>query len=542
MIQGVILDFDNTLYDYEFANHKALDKVFIFIENNYKINYKYIKQKYSDINYNIKLSNNYANKFNKYIYFKKLLESLNINLEILINIIDIYSNEFNNNIVLYDGVYNFIKLLKNNNIKVAILSNNNFKQQYDKLVKLKIINLIDYIQTSDESGIEKPYKTIYLELIDKMKISIDNLLMFGDNLEHDIKPCIELGIYSFLYNKINKNNLEFKNNFIEFNNYIDLIKLFEDYFQSEKDLIYLSKLFGQSILNIQGQGGNISIKTNDNNFILIKSSGCILGNMDQNNGFCVGNNNECLKLLENNMTDLTTIKLFGNKYPSMETFFHCFMKKYTVHLHFTLANFFLCSNKINELTNLDINHKIIGYYPPGIHLANEILKVYDSITNLYFLQNHGTIITADTIEEILLIYTKLFNYFNIIFDNNFNLEFEAFEITKILNNNFNKTIVTRPYYGINSDLLINIKYCFPDLAVYINSIHQIKNINEISLIPDILIINNNIFIIASSLTKLYCVIETLDKYALLCKNYDKLTVINSNQIQNMEQEKYRKNN
>ena len=45
-------------------------------------------------------------------------------------------------------------------------------------------------------------------------------------------------------------------------------------------LIYLSKLFGQSVLNIQGQGGNISVKTHNDELILIKSSGKILANMD----------------------------------------------------------------------------------------------------------------------------------------------------------------------------------------------------------------------------------------------------------------------
>ena len=101
------------------------------------------------------------------------------------------------------------------------------------------------------------------------------------------------------------------------------------------------KYFGQSELNVQGQGGNISVKSN--NLLLIKSSGCILGNININEGFCIVNNDICNDLLNTNNSNLLSSKLFGYKNPSMETFFHCFMKKYTIHIHFTLSNIFLCT-------------------------------------------------------------------------------------------------------------------------------------------------------------------------------------------------------
>ena len=84
---------------------------------------------------------------------------------------------------------------------------------------------------------------------------------------------------------------------------------------------------------------------------------------------------------------------------------------------------------------------------------------------------------------------------------------------------------------------------FPDLAVYIQ---KMKNISELSVIndfeniPDIIIFNNMIFVLADNIIKLYCMIETLDKYKILCKNYDSLEVVDNNFIKNMEQEKYRK--
>ena len=88
MISGVIFDFDNTIYDYDICNNNSLYKVFTHIEENFKKDN--VKEVYEKINIEIKQSNNYCNKFNKNIYFKRLLENLNIPLDKLDYILQIY--------------------------------------------------------------------------------------------------------------------------------------------------------------------------------------------------------------------------------------------------------------------------------------------------------------------------------------------------------------------------------------------------------------------------------------------------------------------
>jgi putative hydrolase of the HAD superfamily len=543
MIKGIIFDFDGTLYDYELCNHLALDKVFYFIEHKFNLQKDIIKYKYDKINKLIKVSNNSSNKFNKSIYFKQLLEELILPIHNLDNIINIYNTEFNNNLKLYDNVFEFIKYIKDSNIKIGILSNNNFKQQYDKLLKLDLINYIDFIQTSDEVGYEKPNPLIYLSLLNKMKINPENIMIIGDNYLHDIVSSTELGLIPFHF-KNNDQNITFANKYFEFGNYNKLLNFYKQYIKSQNELIYLSKLFGSSTLNIQGQGGNISVKMLNNQLILIKSSGGILGNMDNLNGFCIANNIECnLLLKESNSKDLNKTKIFGQKIPSMETFFHCFMKKYTVHIHFTISNIFLTINKVNVLENLQIKYKVIDYFPPGIILANEIANIYDSDTNLYFLKNHGLILTSDRLEDIETLYIQIFKYFDSLLENKYSNDLITFNIIKYIYYKFNKAIVCRKYDIDDINKIINIKYCFPDLAVYIQKmkiISELSVMNDFENIPDIIIFNNMIFVLADNIIKLYCMIETLDKYKILCENYDSLEIVDNNFIKNMEQEKYRK--
>jgi FMN phosphatase YigB (HAD superfamily) len=109
MISGVIFDFDNTIYDYDVCNKKSLLKVFTHIEENFKKDI--VKEVYDKINIEIKQSNNYCNKFNKNIYFKRLLENFNIPINELDNIM-LSDESVSDQSVNQDNVMDEIRALK----------------------------------------------------------------------------------------------------------------------------------------------------------------------------------------------------------------------------------------------------------------------------------------------------------------------------------------------------------------------------------------------------------------------------------------------
>jgi len=533
MIQGVIFDFDGTLYDYNKCNNQALDILFQKIAFDYSLEQEKIQQVYSKINHTIKQSNNCSNKFNKIIYIKQLCEILNINLYKIDEYNKLYNQTFNNSIKLYDGVKDLFIMLKTHGIKIGILTNNKFDQQFVKLSQLGLIEYIDVIQSSDECGAEKPDINMFLRTQHKLQIPWENLCVIGDNFDHDILPAINLKAIPFYFSSTNPNKLQ--DRIFYFSDYNWLINFFNSYFNSATELIFLSKYFGQSELNVQGPGGNISVKTDE--LMLIKSSGCIMGNITPNSDYCAVNIKKCKELVNEKRDNILETKIFGYKVPSMETYFHSFMKKYTVHIHFTLANIFGCSeNFTNILAEFKYPYSIIDYQVPGILLSYDIKQNYTLGCDIYFLLNHGLIITSDSIEQILEYYKYIFDYFNKKLDNKYC--FDSFDLNKKYAETNNYKIIKETLY--TKELFENMIVCFPDLAVFVQNICVCDNINDLK-ISDIVIYKNKVYIVTENISKSYALLEIINSYIDIQTNSNKLIQIyNIGYLQNMEQEKYRK--
>jgi len=587
MIRGVIFDFDNTLYNYNRANSDALAAIFelIYQENKEKtISVENIAKVYQTINKQVKESNNSAIKFNKTIYIKKILEFFHIPYTSFDKYYTIYQTVFSRSFILYDGVVECLKYLKVQNIKIAILSNNIFIQQYQKLQESNILQYIDVIQTSDECGEEKPHISMFLQVSHKLHIPFHQLVYVGDDYNADILPALELSILPFhfitdlfdlekikciqskTHDSVNNNNKNTNSQYIITNNFKNqIVPFFQHLIEGSKDLEFLSIFFGQSVWNVQGPGGNISVKINDNQFMLIKSSGQLLGNVcsKTGNGFCLTNTETCKKI-------------YGDGVPSMETPFHSFMKKYTVHIHFTLTNIFLCSahNSMEEILNKNgrfrYPYKIIEYVPPGSILSRTIRENYNNDTNIYFLRNHGVIITGETVNEILEIYEYMFHYFSdavlglgkrpvtgTITELNKEKQWTCFMLNIFLYNKYQvcKIIQSTNY---DSDIIQNIKYCFPDLAVFIQKVIVLAD--DVSLVVcldnndyvmtdevrtpndvNIIIYKSNAYLVADTINKMCALREMIDEYIRLYHNTptELEPIMDINYLQNMEEEKIR---
>lgn len=554
MIKGAIFDIDDTIFNYDEANEQGLNGLYNYIGTVANIGPETIRIACDKIIANIKQSNNFSNKFNKSIYFKQFLEHFKIPLMYLPNCLQVYEDEFSSKLHLFSNIKQLFELLKKLEITICGLSNNKLHQQLNKLEKLNILHSFDFLITSDEIGEEKPSLHPFLYACHKMQLNPENIAMFGDNYEHDIVPAIKLKMIPFFISR-HANGLNYVATHFEFDEYEQIINLFNTNDKIVNELVFLSKYFGQSNINVQGAGGNISIKNTDNDLIFVKSSGVVLGNLEKDNGYCLLKNINDKKYNLIYGAGIPFPMLRGSCRPSMETSFHLFTKKYTVHLHFLLANIFLCSDRQLDLSHFDEDvgtHILVEYASPGEELASLIHKDYKG-EQVILLKNHGLIITADDIDSLLKIYENLYIYFcnklpDILYcDDSYYDQFELFKLQHELYLKFNRPYVLRKL-DIEITLIKNLVYCFPDLAIFCGLIIEYENLQLQSCDgandPDIIIYNSKIYIVGTNMNKLHEKIDILNFYLELVENNknNQLVGINGhNVLQNSEQEKYRKN-
>lgn len=154
------------------------------------------------------------------------------------------------------------------------------------------------------------------------------------------------------------------------------------------EFLRLCRRFGQLEDLVQAGGGNISVKVSDT-LSIIKSSGIALSDVTRDKGYTVYDHAKLSTCLN---APLDTVVVVGPA-PSLETYFHCFLAKYVVHLHPTTMLPMLCSSVVPAGT--------IPYHKPGLDLAVAIRAAYTPGQQVVFLQNHGVIFTADTIEDLM---------------------------------------------------------------------------------------------------------------------------------------------
>ncbi|EJV0410891.1 class II aldolase/adducin family protein, partial [Campylobacter coli] len=162
-----------------------------------------------------------------------------------------------------------------------------------------------------------------------------------------------------------------------------------------KDYQKLCKIFG-NILDAPSKGGNISIK--DNEYFIIKASGEDLKKEHR------------VSIFKNNVNSFCYYKDYSMDIikPSMEIKMHrVFKNKYVAHYHPVYILPYLCAKEYNFT-----NYNVIDFVLPGNDLYEMLSKnyIYEE-KGIVLLRNHGVVIYAEQIQDVLELYNQLKNDF-----------------------------------------------------------------------------------------------------------------------------------
>lgn len=184
------------------------------------------------------------------------------------------------------------------------------------------------------------------------------------------------------------------------------------------DIQLITAPFANTWEHVQGPGGNTSVKNQD--IMLIKASGFTFKDLINGIGLTWVDNNQVIQNLSTSCNDgslecppAKVIKSIPEGLrPSMEFEFHAALGKYVLHTHSIYVNVITCCVECPDLLKTifwDIPYVLVPYIMPGHPLASYIYKMVASgeKAQIYFLKNHGVIVHAETVDEVLSIYNLI---------------------------------------------------------------------------------------------------------------------------------------
>ncbi|SCW85540.1 Rhamnose utilisation protein RhaD, predicted bifunctional aldolase and dehydrogenase [Paenibacillus tianmuensis] len=324
-----------------------------------------------------------------------------------------------------------------------------------------------------------------------------------------------------------------------------------------KKFVKMSKYAGERFDLIQAGGGNTSLKLNDGT-MLIKASGYLLSDVELDRGYVKVETQMVNEIIINkNLISLNTKKerekfaaellketiVESNVRPSIETFLHSLLYKYTLHTHPISVNVLACQEQWEKvLKSMFGDALFVKYQTPGIELALEMknrldiyIEKYNKLPKIIFLQNHGLIVSSDDYEEIALVTDEIVD--NI--EKYLNMDLKSYKLTNKISSLINSINTTdniaylscdhdlKKLISTNQDLLNKSPFC-PDGFVFcgvkpviinnINDVESIKTyINEYYELPKIVVYQNDVFVIANNVKKAK-EIEEVYKFHLMTLN------------------------
>jgi len=222
--KGILLDIDNTLYNYNKVHYFAKNKVLNYCIDTFNLCNDEVLYAYERARkqVNVELSETAASH-NRLLYFQKMLEILNINpIKHSIKLYNIYWDNFLEVIIPFEDIYLLLEKYKD---RICLITDLTAHIQYRKIKKIGLEKYCDKLVTSEETGHEKPHPYIFISALNKLGLRPDEVCMIGDNFKKDILGSAALGIESIWFNHEDKQESHNDKLITEVKSFKEILKL-----------------------------------------------------------------------------------------------------------------------------------------------------------------------------------------------------------------------------------------------------------------------------------------------------------------------------
>ena len=196
MIKAVIFDLDNTLYNFDAANEFGIRALAAYTEPVFGWDYPKMKDLYEESREKLtERMGDVGSAHNRLLRFQNLLEEKKLPLHPhALEMAKAYWRGVLDNMALSPGAREIMEELRRMGIRIGLGTDMTAYMQYEKLIRLGLMEYMDFIVSSEEAGTDKPGNAFFMLCARKAGCLPGECLFIGDNIVRDYGGAAAAGM------------------------------------------------------------------------------------------------------------------------------------------------------------------------------------------------------------------------------------------------------------------------------------------------------------------------------------------------------------
>ena len=196
MIKAVIFDLDNTLYNFDAANEFGIRALAAYTEPVFGWDYPRMKDLYEESREKLtERMGDVGSAHNRLLRFQNLLEEKKLPLHPhALEMAKAYWRGVVDNMAPSPGAREIMEELRRMGIRIGLGTDMTAYMQYEKLIRLGLMEYMDFIVSSEEAGTDKPGNAFFMLCARKAGCLPGECLFIGDNIVRDYGGAAAAGM------------------------------------------------------------------------------------------------------------------------------------------------------------------------------------------------------------------------------------------------------------------------------------------------------------------------------------------------------------
>ena len=196
MIKAVIFDLDNTLYNFDAANEFGIRALAAYTEPVFGWDYPRMKDLYEESREKLtERMGDVGSAHNRLLRFQNLLEEKKLPLHPhALEMAKAYWRGVLDNMEPSPGAREIMEELRRMGIRIGLGTDMTAYMQYEKLIRLGLMEYMDFIVSSEEAGTDKPGNAFFMLCAQKAGCLPGECLFIGDNIVRDYGGAAAAGM------------------------------------------------------------------------------------------------------------------------------------------------------------------------------------------------------------------------------------------------------------------------------------------------------------------------------------------------------------